>query len=225
LYEKRMASIDIIDHSDDKIVVRFKGVPRHYVNALRRIAMSEVPTMAVDDVVVQENSSVMNDEILAHRLGLVPLRTELERFVKAAECDCKSSLGCSKCRVLLTLDAGTSDKSRQVLSGEMSSEDDYVKPVRPDVPIVVLAPGQKVKLEAYARLGTGKMHAKWQPVSVAVVKEEDGDKEEYILELESVGSLKAAEVLSEALRILENKVKVFGEKAKELKAYAKPSAK
>lgn len=220
-----MVSVDIIEQTDEMIAVRFKGVPRQYVNALRRIALSEIPTMAVDDIVIQDNSSVMHDEALAHRLGLIPIRTEPNRFVRADDCDCKSSLGCTKCRVLLSLDAEAKDKSRPVLSGELTSEDDYVKPANPDIPIIVLAPGQRVKLEAYARLGTGKMHAKWQPVSVAVVKEVSADREEYILELEVVGSLKSAEALFEALRILEGKVKIFGEKVEELKAYAKPSAK
>lgn len=221
-----MASVDIVEHSDERIAVRFKGVPRQYVNALRRIALSEVPTMAIDDIVIQENSSVMHDEALAHRLGLIPIRTELNRFVRASDCDCKSSLGCTKCRVMLYLDAEAKEKSRPVLSGELNSEDDYVKPSNPDIPIIVLAPGQRLKLEAYARLGTGKMHAKWQPVSVAVVKEgSTGDREDYVLELEPVGSLKSSEVLFEALRILEDRIKVFGEKVEELKAYVKPSAK
>lgn len=223
--EKRLASIDIIEQSDEKIAIRLKGVPRQYVNALRRIALSEVPTMAIDDVVMLENSSVMHDEAVAHRLGLIPLKTELERFVMPHECDCKSTLGCAKCRVLLYIDAEAKDKSRSILSGELKSEDDYVKPVNDDIPIIILASGQRLKVEAYARLGTGKTHAKWQPVSGAVLKEVDPDKEEYILELESVGSLKPSEVIFQSLAILDKKIKIFGEGIKELKAYAKSSAK
>ncbi len=220
-----MASIDIIEQTDETIAIRFKGVPRQYVNAMRRVALSEVPTMAIDDVVMLENSSVMHDEAVAHRLGLIPLRTELDRFVMAHECDCKSSLGCQKCRVLLTVEAEAKDKSISVLSGELRSEDDYVKPVSSDVPIIALAPGQRLKLEAYASLGIGKMHAKWQPVSVAVLKEVDNDKEEYILQLECVGSLKPSEVVLQSLAILDKRIKIFGDKMKELKAYVKSSAK
>lgn len=223
--EKHLASIDIIEQSDEKISVKFKGVPRQYVNAFRRVALSEVPTMAVDDVVMLENSSVLHDEAIAHRLGLMPLRTEPDRFVMAHECECKSTMGCSKCRVLLSLDAEAHDKSRSVLSGEIKSDDDYVKPVNGDIPIIVLAPSQKLKFEAYARLGTGKMHAKWQPVSAAVLKEVDSDKEEFILQLESVGSLKPSEVLFQALAILDKKIKIFGDSVKELKVHVKSSAK
>ena len=221
---KVLTSIDIIEQSDEKIVVKLKGIARQYANALRRIAISEVPIMAIDDVVILENSSVMHDEAIAHRLGLIPLRTELDRFVMAHECDCKSTLGCSKCRVLLYLEAEAQDKSRPVLSGELNSDDDYVKPVSADIPIIVLAPTQKLKLEAYARLGTGKMHAKWQPVSAAVLKEVDSNKEEYVLQLESVGSLTPSEVLLQSLKILDEKMKIFGEKVKELKAYVKQSS-
>lgn len=224
MYEKRLTSIDIIEQSDNKIAIKLKGIPRQYANALRRIALSEVPTMAIDDVVILDNSSVMHDEAVAHRLGLIPLHTEPGRFVMAHECDCKSTLGCSKCRVLLYLDSSAQDKSKPVLSGELNSEDDYAKPISTDIPIVMLAPGQKLKVEAYARLGTGKMHAKWQPVSVAILKEVDADKEEFILELESIGMLTPVEILHQSVKILDTKIKVFEEKVKELKTYVKQSA-
>lgn len=220
-----MTSVDIIDQTDNTISVKLSGVPRQYANALRRIALSEVPTMAIDDVVVIENSSVMHDEAVAHRFGLIPLKTDLERFVMAHECDCKSTLGCSNCRVMLYLDAEAKEKSRLVLSGELKSDDEDVKPVSPDVPIIVLAPAQKLKVEAYARLGTGKSHAKWQPVSVAVLKEVNDEKEEYVLELESLGSLTPREILLQALKVLDSRIKIFGEKIEELKVHAKSSAK
>ncbi|MFQ5941546.1 MAG: DNA-directed RNA polymerase subunit D [Nitrososphaerales archaeon] len=219
-----MASIDIIDQSDNKIVIKLKGIPRQYANALRRIALSEVPTMAIDDVVILDNSSVMHDEGIAHRLGLIPLRTETERFVMSHECDCKSTLGCSKCRVMLYLDSSAQDKSRSVLSGELNSEDDYVKPASTEIPIVVLAPEQKLKLEAYARLGTGKMHAKWEPVSAAVLKESDSNKDEFILELETIGMITPTEVIQQSIKILDEKINILGDKVNELKAFVKQSS-
>src|SRR5919205_4027205 len=173
-------SIDILQREHERIIIRFDNVPRQYVNAIRRLSISEIPTLAIDDVVILENSSVMHDEAIAHRLGLIPLRTDLDRFVMPHDCDCKSTLGCSKCRVLLVLDAEASDKTRVVTSGELLSEDELVKPVSNDIPVVVLAPSQKLKFEAYARLGVGKDHAKWQPTSAAIVK--DGkDENEAVL--------------------------------------------
>lgn len=209
-------SVDVIEKSSERIVVKFNNIPRQYVNSLRRLAISEVPTLAIDDVVMLENSSVMHDEAVAHRLGLIPLRTDPGRFVMPHECDCKSTLGCSKCRVLLVLDSEANDKTKVVTSGELVSEDELVKPVSKDIPIIVLAPNQKLKFEAYARLGTGKDHAKWQPTSAAVVK--DGkDEDEIILVLESNGALTAEEVLVSAAERLASKVKSFKQITSSLK--------
>lgn len=209
------ASVEVVEKSNERIVVRFSNIPRQYVNSLRRLSISEVPTLAIDDVVVLENSSVMHDEAVAHRLGLIPLRTDPGRFIMPSECDCKSTLGCSKCRVLLVLDAEANEKTMVVTSGELVSEDEMVKPVSKDIPIIVLAPNQKLKFEAYARLGIGKDHAKWQPTSAAVVK--DGKDDEIILVLESNGALTAEEILLGASERLAAKVKNFKQLVSSLK--------
>jgi DNA-directed RNA polymerase subunit D len=199
-------SIKILERDNNHIVIEFNDIARQYVNALRRLSISQVPTFAIDDVVILENSSVMHDEAIAHRLGLIPLRTDLERFVMPDLCECKSTLGCSKCRVLLVLDAESQDKTKVITSAELISEDEVVKPVNNEIPIVSLAPAQKLKFEAYARLGTGKSHAKWQPTSVAVVK--DGKEEDdSILVIESNGSLTPQEIVLEAAKILGSKIK------------------
>lgn len=201
-------SVNILERADEKIVIKFNNVPRQYVNAIRRISISEVPTLAIDDVVILENSSVMHDEAIAHRLGLVPLLTNLDRFVMPHECDCKSTLGCSKCRVLLVLDSEANEKTKVVTSGELVSEDEHIKPVSKDIPIITLAPGQKLKFEAYARLGIGRDHAKWQPTSAAIVK--DGkDENESILVIETNKALTAEETLMAAIDIINSKIKNF----------------
>ena len=201
-------SMDVVQKQDQRIIIKFNNVPRQYVNAIRRLSISEVPTLAIDDVVILDNSSVMHDEAIAHRLGLIPLRTDLSRFVMPHDCDCKSTLGCSKCRVLLVLDSEASEKTKVVTSGELLSEDELVKPVSKDIPIIVLAPNQKLKFEAYASLGLGKDHAKWQPTSAAVVK--DGNNEnESILIIETNGALTAEEVVVAAIEKLNSKVKNF----------------
>jgi DNA-directed RNA polymerase subunit D len=201
-------SVNILEKTDEKIVIKFNNVPRQYVNAIRRISISEVPTLAIDDVVILENSSVMHDEAIAHRLGLVPLLTDLDRFVMPHECDCKSTLGCSKCRVLLVLDSEANEKTKVVTSGELVSEDEHIKPVSKDIPIITLAPGQKLKFEAYARLGIGRDHAKWQPTSAAIVK--DGkDENESILVIETNKALTAEETLMAAIDKINSKIKNF----------------
>lgn len=201
-------SIEILEKEDERITVKFNNIPMQYINAIRRLSISEVPTLAIDDVVILENSSVMHDEAIAHRVGLIPLRTDLNRFVMPHDCDCKSTLGCSKCRVLLVLDSEANEKTKVVTSGELLSEDELVKPVSRDIPIIALAPNQKLKFEAYARLGVGKDHAKWQPTSAAIVK--DGKNEnEIVLTIETNGSLTAEEVVMAALEKLNLKMKSF----------------
>src|ERR1043165_9149378 len=209
LYELRLTSqfIDILQKEEERMILKFNNIPRQYLNAVRRIAISEVPTLAIDDVVILENSSVMHDEAIAHRLGLIPLRTDLDRFVMPHDCDCKSTLGCSKCRVLLVLDSEANEKTKVVTSGELLSEDELVKPVSNDIPIIVLAPSQKLKFEAYARLGVGKDHAKWQPTSAAIVR--DGkDENEAVLTIETNGA-SAEEVVMAAIEKINLKIKNF----------------
>ena len=74
-----------------------------YANALRRVCLNGVPVFAVDTVDIIENSSVLADEGLAHRLGLIPLKTDLSRFNEPSKCECQSETGCSNCKVMLVL--------------------------------------------------------------------------------------------------------------------------
>ena len=156
----------------DKESIRFvmREASPAFANALRRAMIAEVATMAIEDVMIIENSSVLYDEMLSHRLGLIPLTTDLDSYVLPEECDCKSELGCNRCRAALTLEAEAAKESRYVYSSELKAENNDVKPVSDTIPIVKLAPGQKIRLEAYAKLGRGVEHAKWQPVASAAYK-------------------------------------------------------
>ncbi len=151
-----------------RIVIRDVDVP--LMNALRRIALAEVPSMAIDEVVMIENSAILQDEVIAHRLGLIPLKTDLDAYNLPEDCSCKSEFGCPLCRVTLTLNAESKEGTRTVYSGELVSDNPSIVPVSDKIPIIKLVKGQKLNLEAYARLGKGKNHAKWQPVSMCSYK-------------------------------------------------------
>tara|TARA_B100002003_G_scaffold153825_1_gene142643 strand:+ start:35 stop:676 length:642 start_codon:yes stop_codon:yes gene_type:complete len=210
--------LKILEKSTDSVKIQLQGVSLAYANAIRRIALSEVPVMAIDEIVILENSSIIYDELLAHRLGLIPLKTDLSRYVLPKDCDCGNPLGCLKCRVLLVLDSGAKESVKEILSEELISADEAIIPVRPDIPIVKVAPGQKVKLEAYARLGTGKEHAKWQAANVSILKcIKENTENDYTLEIESTGSLPAIEIFSKAVEILRNRLQEFTEKTRSLK--------
>ena len=201
-----MIKTKVIEDTGNSVTLQLDGIDRSYANAIRRFCISEVPSMAIDDVVILENSSVLYDETLAHRLGMVPIKTDLERYVLPEKCDCGSPLGCHKCRVLFVLDATGKEKVTVVKSGDLVSEDRDVRPVSETIPLVKLAQGQTVKLEAYARLGRAKEHAKWQPATVSVLT--DGKTEgSYNLMVESAGGMPAKQIVLKAIQLLEEKLK------------------
>jgi DNA-directed RNA polymerase subunit D len=162
--------INVLEKDETHIRMLIRGVDVPFINALRRLVISEVPCMAIDDVVVLENSSILQDEIIAHRLGLIPLKTDLDGYNLPEECPCKSEFGCNLCRVTLTLDSEAKGGAKTVYSGDFVSENPNILPVSAKIPIVKLAKEQRIKLEAYAKLGKGKVHAKWQPVSMCTYK-------------------------------------------------------
>lgn len=205
--------VEPVEVSEERIRVRLKGLDRCYASALRRFALDEVPVMAIDEVIIIENTSPMYDEVLAHRLGLIPLKTDLKRFLLPEECG-ENPLASPGCRIMLVLDAEAKDGSKMVYSGDLVSEDDYVKPISGSIPIIELAPGQKVKLEAYARLGRGCEHAKWNAATVSVLKPLGEDESE--LYIESSGSLPAYEIFLTAIKELGKRLKDAKEKVSEL---------
>jgi DNA-directed RNA polymerase subunit D len=201
-----MIKAKVLEDTGNSVTIQLEGLDRSYANAVRRFCISEVPSMAIDDVVILENSSVLYDEILAHRLGMIPIKTDLERYVLPEKCDCGSPLGCNKCRVLLVLDAAGKDKVSTIYSGDLVSEDRDIRPISETIPLVKLARGQTVKLEAYARLGRGKEHAKWQPCSVAVLTDGKTDGT-FNLMVESAGGLPAKQIVLKAIELLGEKLK------------------
>ncbi|MDH5448059.1 MAG: DNA-directed RNA polymerase subunit D [Candidatus Bathyarchaeota archaeon] len=162
--------IQILEKNDVSLRLLIEGTNTAFMNTLRRIILSEVPTMAMDDVVIIENSSPLQDEFLAHRIGLIPLKTDLDTYNLPENCTCKSEFGCNLCRASLVLEAEAEDHIINVYSGDFKSENPSIVPVSNKIPIAKLAPGQKIRLEAYARLGKGKDHARWQPVSMCAYK-------------------------------------------------------
>jgi DNA-directed RNA polymerase subunit D len=161
--------VKILEEKENSLRFLLKGTTHAYANALRRAMLAEVPAMAIEDVIIIENTSVLYDEVMAHRLGLIPLKTDLDAYVLPEECDCKSELGCSKCRASFTVEAEAVEEPVMVYSSDLKPEAD-VTPVSGGIPIVKLGPRQRLKLELYARLGRGIEHAKWQPVSACAYK-------------------------------------------------------
>jgi len=216
IFHYDLPSLEILSQDDKEMSIKLKGISLQYANALRRICLNGVPVFAIDTVDIIENSSVLADEGIAHRLGLIPLKTDLSRFVEPSKCECHSESGCSNCRVMLMIDVGESDTTRTVYSNELTSEDDTVKPTSDKIPIVVMAPGQRLKIEAYARLGRGTEHAKWNSanISTLVNTEKEG---EYLLTVESTGALTPQQIFIEGIGELSMRLEEFKTILKEIK--------
>src|SRR6185295_5895917 len=119
-------------------------------NALRRTLISDVPTYAIEKVNIYENSTVLPSEMIAHRLGLIPIEiNENIAFLSEAS---KSTFDkkCTQDREIWTLEMGQSEN---------------IKPAIKGIPIVKVAKGQTLKIDAFIQKGTGFEHAKWSPVS------------------------------------------------------------
>ncbi len=144
---------------DGKITFLIKNTGVFFANTLRRLMIEEVPVMAIEDVEIRDNSSALYDEMLALRLGLIPLKTDLKSYNLPEDCKCKGK-GCAKCTLKLTL---TAKGPGMVYASDLKSKDPKVKLVFPKMPIVELFKGQKIKLEATAVLGKGLDHAKFTP--------------------------------------------------------------
>ena len=152
----------------DDSLARFtlSGASPAFANAFRRAMISEVPTLAIEDVRIYNNTSALFDEMLAHRLGLIPIKTDLSSYSTQAKCTCGGA-GCPGCTVTFTLSA---EGPRMVSSNDLIPADPKAVPVFDNVPIVKLTKGQTLVLEAKAVLNTGKEHAKWQPTQVCGYK-------------------------------------------------------
>jgi DNA-directed RNA polymerase subunit D len=197
--------------------VKLKGIPLQYANALRRICLNGVPVFAIDTVDIIENSSVLADEGIAHRLGMIPLKTDPSRFAEPSKCKCQSEAGCSNCRVMLMIDSGDSDSTRTITSNELTSEDEFVKPISNKIPIVVVAPGQRIKIEAYARLGRGTEHAKWNSSNISTLINTEKE-DEHVLTVESTGALSPQQIVLGGVEELSRRLEEFKEILTNLKS-------
>jgi len=152
----------------DDTLARFtlSGTSPAFANAFRRAMIGEVPTLAIENVRIYDNTSAFFDEMLAHRLGLIPIKTDLSTYSTKEKCSCGGA-GCPGCMVTFTLSV---EGPKTVLSSDLIPQDPHATPVYDNIPIVKLTKGQKLVIEAHAILNTGREHAKWQPTLVCGFK-------------------------------------------------------
>eukprot|EP00941_MAST-03F_sp_MAST-3F-sp1_P003504 g3504.t1 len=200
--EHRFPKVEIKELTEDTIKFVLSETDLSVANALRRVMIAETPTLAIDLVEVRENSTVLHDEFLAHRLGMIPLR-HLDGInhgmFNARDCTCADR--CQNCSVILdlkvTLQRGDPRKSRHVTSLDLKPRNwtvsnnnvDHVIPCRVEpvhfstkeeineaeddgIKIATIRQGQELDLVCIAKLGTGKEHAKWNPTCTVAMQQE-----------------------------------------------------
>jgi DNA-directed RNA polymerase subunit D len=153
--------IRLLEKNDDQKKMSFilKGTNANFANLLRRYIVERVYTMAIEDIELNDNSSILYDEIVAHRLGLITLTTDLKSYFPINKCKCDGK-GCNRCTLKLTL---KEEGPGIVYASSIKSKDPKVKPVFGKTPIVKLLKDQKIELIATAVLGQGCDHAKFSP--------------------------------------------------------------
>jgi DNA-directed RNA polymerase subunit D len=128
-------------------------------NAIRRAVSEIVPTMAIDEIEVSKNTGALYDEMIAHRMGLIALKTDLKSYDEKDQCKCGGE-GCQSCTLKLTLKA---KGPGYVYAKDLKSQDPKVVPVHDETPITKLLKGQELQVIATAKLGNGSEHAKYVP--------------------------------------------------------------
>ncbi|XP_005095420.1 DNA-directed RNA polymerases I and III subunit RPAC1 [Aplysia californica] len=179
--------IDIVSLSTTEMEFDMVGVDAAIANSIRRILLAEVPTMAIETAAIWNNTSIIQDEVLAHRLGLIPIKADPRLFeYKPKDAEAGSSddtlqfslkIRCSRNNVTTdATDPRVLFKNHKVYSRDLEwvplPGQDHLKnkgigPVDKDILIATMRPGHELDVDLYCVKGIGKDHAKFSPVATA----------------------------------------------------------
>ncbi len=189
--------IDTLEDNGNALRFTLKDSDNSYANAIRRIATGSVPTFAIDTVTFYENSSVMFDEYIAHRIGLIPITTPAKGYTDKDE-------------VLFTTEA---EGPKTVYSRDIASADKDVKVAIDNIPVIKLVEEQTIRIEGKARMGIGANHAKFQPGLVTYDQKSSGSFEFYV---ESFGQMPPRQIINKAFDVIEEQMHELSAKVKKL---------
>ncbi len=167
--------VEVRELTDSKIRILVKGTNHVFMNMLRRTIIADVPKMAIHNVdfhhgslgsameddkeVEYESTSPIFDEMISHRLAMIPIATDLTLFKKRSECSCGGE-GCPTCTIMYAINKRG---PCTVYSGDLEPVNNDAYRISDDlIPIVKLDKAQALLVYATAELGTGRQHAKWQ---------------------------------------------------------------
>ncbi|KAJ0066923.1 hypothetical protein NL108_004895, partial [Boleophthalmus pectinirostris] len=182
-------SINVVQLDENNMEFDMVGVDAAIANAFRRILLAEVPTMAIEKVFIYNNTSIVQDEVLAHRLGLIPIRADPRLFEyrnsgaeEGSEIDTIQLQLKVKCSRNPRASKDSSDPKELYLHHMVYSRDlkwmpignqadvfadAVIGPVHDDILIAQLRPGQELDIIMHCVKGIGKDHAKFSPVATA----------------------------------------------------------
>jgi DNA-directed RNA polymerase II subunit RPB3 len=208
----QLPRIEIGDLDGYKGTFYLYGAGHKIANDLKVVMMDEVPIMAIDVVNVTTNGSLLTDELLVHRLGLIPLMSQtVGDYVFPKECSC--NIQCPKCSAVINLKIEPSPEAkflRQITSLDLIPKEGHqVNPVRytvlgkeQGIAITPIRNDQSIDLECFAIKGRGSDHTKWSPVCKAVYWPDEMDKSRIIFEVETTGCLTVPELIKSACQIM-----------------------
>ncbi|KAM3503065.1 hypothetical protein MY11210_008848 [Beauveria gryllotalpidicola] len=172
--EAEQPHVTVLAADTTKVEFELSRTNLSFANALRRVIQAEVPTVAIDLVEIEINTSVLADEFIAHRLGLIPLDSkDVDELNYSRDCDCEQY--CEQCSITLTLHAKcTTDENMKVYARDLIVDGRHATSIGtpmitdPDGVGCLLAKlrrDQELRLKCVAKKGIAKEHAKWMPTS------------------------------------------------------------
>ena len=175
-----MTTVSIQRKSKEEGVFFLNNIERSIVNGLRRILLSEIPSYTIDIIELEKNNSLMNDEYLAHRIGLIPfLFLENEKNFRNNE-DCSCIGGCKRCTIFLKLEKKNNGNNlMNVYSSDIIQEPNeyykvksiFIENFPKGILLCKLDKGEFISLRGILRKGIGKEHSKWSCVSTVSFRE------------------------------------------------------
>ncbi|PPQ98640.1 hypothetical protein CVT24_003973 [Panaeolus cyanescens] len=189
--EELEPTVRIRELKKDRVNFVLENVDLAFANSLRRVVMADIPTVAIDMVEIETNTSVLPDEFIAHRLGMIPLiSTNCDEAIRYTR-DCICLAGCSFCSIMLVLNVACHDDTTMDVTsdhldvvplnaeGPLPDSGDEIQkrtehfghpvgkndPSTPPVLICKIRKGQELKMRCIAKKGIAKEHAKWSPCS------------------------------------------------------------
>lgn len=181
--------IEPLNEQENRFSFIVKGISLPVANAIRRYSINRVPVLAIDRIIMYENSSSVFDEYIAHRIGLLPIKTP-DGLLPSSE-------------VSFVLDM---QGPATIYSGDLRSEDAAIEIAEPKIPIITLIDNQSLRLEGKAVLGIGRKHAKFQAGIVAYEEKDDGT---FVFKAESFMQMSAREMLIRGCKALESDLEAF----------------